>query len=311
MGRVPSTAFCVVLLAVTAAAFALTEGAKTELSPVYATKIDKVFSPTCDPHICARRYALVFFKLRRRYRLDVWIKSAATGERVATLVAGRSYARGPVRLAFRGRTPSGALLPDGTYLPVVRLIGDLTLTLPNPIVLDTVPPRVIGHPHGMTRLLAPGAVGEPQVVDVPYVLSAPGRGVLFADGHRVALTYRQHTHATLVWTGRIDGRLVPAGRYTLEIAVRDEAGNQSRPVAIGTVSVRYLTLITTPVTVRPRARFLVRVQIGPAHVVWMLAGARGSSNSHTLVLRAPRRRGRYELTVRGGGHVATLRVVVT
>ena len=49
VARVLSTAFCVALLAATAAAFALTEGAKTELSPIYRTHIDKVFSPTCNP----------------------------------------------------------------------------------------------------------------------------------------------------------------------------------------------------------------------------------------------------------------------
>ena len=40
VARVLSTAFLVALLAATAAAFALTEGAKLELSPIYQTKVD-------------------------------------------------------------------------------------------------------------------------------------------------------------------------------------------------------------------------------------------------------------------------------
>lgn len=311
MGRVFSTAFCVALLAAAAAAFALTEGAKTELSPVYGTVIDKVFSPICDPHICARREAIIFFKLRKRERLQVWVKSATTGKRVATLVAGRSYPKGPVRLAFRGLTPDGAVLPDGDYLPVVRLVGDLTLTLPNPILLDTVPPRIIHHPHGVSLLLAPGAVGEPQVVRIPYTLSAAGHGVLFADGHRVALTYRQRLTGVLAWYGTIGGGPAPAGSYTLELAVRDAAGNQSRPIAVGTVRVGYLTLAVTHLRVAPKAVFSVRVIIGPAHLTWVFAGRRGSAETRPLRLRAPRRKGSYELYVSGDGHAATVVVVVT
>ena len=46
MARVLSTAFLVALLAATAGAFALTQGAKLELSPIYGTRVPtKVFSP--------------------------------------------------------------------------------------------------------------------------------------------------------------------------------------------------------------------------------------------------------------------------
>jgi hypothetical protein len=311
VGRVLSTAFCVALLVAAAGAFALTEGAKTQLSPVYGTRIDKVFSPICDPHICAKRVADIRFKLRRRAQLEVWITSEATGQRVATLVSGRTYARGPVLLVFAGRSADGAVLPDGNYLPVVRLVGDLTLTLPNPILIDTKPPRVVTHTRRLPALLAPGAVGEPQAVRVSYGLSAPGHGVLFVDGRRVALTYRQHLHDVLAWKGRIDGRLAPAGRYTLELAVRDEAGNQSRPLVVGHVAVRYLVLARSLIKVRSRARFSVRLLVAPARVRWLLAGRRGVTSSRLLRLRAPKRRGSYRLFVSGGGHAATARVVVS
>ena len=58
MARVLSTAFCVALLAATAGAFALTEGAKTELSPIYGVRIpDKIFSPTCSLRNCRTQVA--------------------------------------------------------------------------------------------------------------------------------------------------------------------------------------------------------------------------------------------------------------
>jgi hypothetical protein len=308
VGRVLSTAFCVALLAVAAAAFALTEGAKTERSPIYGTMIDKVFSPVCHPPICARRVADIVFVLRSPERLEVWIDRG--NKRVRTIVAGRRYPRGKVRLAFTGRSVEGALLPDGPYYPVVRLLGDhRTIRLPNQILLDTVPPRIAGYPRDLRTLIAPGAVGRPQLVSVPYTLSAHGHGVLFADGHRVELTYRAPLRGVLEWKGLIEGRPVPPGRYTLEIAVQDDAGNRTKPVAFAHVSVRYLELDLRRIAAPPRTPITVRVLIGPARVRWFFDGRRGSA-LHVIRLRAPRARGRYRLYVSGGGHAASALVVV-
>ncbi len=81
MARVLSTAFCVALLAATAIAFALTEGAKTELSPIYGTKVyPKVFSPTCKH--CIYQAANIDFKLRKKQHIEVWMER--NGTRVAT-----------------------------------------------------------------------------------------------------------------------------------------------------------------------------------------------------------------------------------
>ena len=310
MGRVLSSAFCVALLAVAAAAFALTEGAKTERSPIYGTMIDKIFSPVCDPGICARRVADIVFDLRAPERLEVWMERGST--RVRTIVDGRRYPRGKVRLDFSGRSADGVLLPDGIYYPVVRLLGDhRTIRLPNPIQLDTVPPRVTSYPHDLRALVSPGAVGRPQVVLVPYTLSAPGHGVLFADGHRVSLTYRQPLRGVLEWRATIDGRPVRAGRYTLEIAVQDAAGNRSKPIAFAQVAVRYLELNLRRIRARPHKPFTVHVLIGPARVSWFLDGRRGSARTHTLHLSAPGTPGRYRLYVSGAGHATSALVVVS
>jgi hypothetical protein len=106
VARVLSTAFCVALLAATAGAFALTQGAKTELIPIYRTHVDKVFSPECT---CATAAANIDFSLRRKDRLTVWLDY--DGRRVRTLVPGRTYPRGPVRLEFNGIAENGATLP--------------------------------------------------------------------------------------------------------------------------------------------------------------------------------------------------------
>jgi hypothetical protein len=304
-----STAFCVALLAAAAAAFALTEGAKTGLSPIFGTKIDKVFSPTCEPRICGKRVADIDFALRGRERLQVWMESG--GKRVATIVAGRSYPRGKVRLAFDGRAPDGAVLPDGIYIPVVRLVGDhRTITLPNQITLDTRAPQVRHVPHDLRKLISPGSVGEPGLVLVPYTLSARGHGILFVDGRRVSFTYRQPLHGVLQWNGTLAGQPAPPGRYTLEIAVQDEAGNRSKPIRVGEVTVRYLKLSPTRIVVRRRARFSIAVVIGPARVTYLFHGVRSSTGSRRLRLRAPKARGRYRLYVEGAGHGASALVVV-
>jgi hypothetical protein len=232
------------------------------------------------------------------------------GARVSTIVGARSYPKGTVRLVFDGRTAAGALLPDGTYMPVVRLLGNhRTIALPNEILLDTHAPRVTHVPR-LRTLIAPGSSGHPQHVLVPYTLSAPGHGVLFADGHRVAFTLRQRLHGVLEWTGTIDRQPVPAGHYTLEIAVQDAAGNRSKPFAFARITVRYLELARKNISVRRRQRFSVGVLIGPARVSWLLAGTRGSSGSRTLHLRAPARRGSYRLFVSGAGHATSALVRV-
>ena len=78
MARVLSTAVVLVLLAATAVAFAITEGAKLDKSPIAGTDVSPIFSPagTIKPN------AEVRFRMRTRERLSVWIQGA-DGKRVA------------------------------------------------------------------------------------------------------------------------------------------------------------------------------------------------------------------------------------
>jgi hypothetical protein len=311
--RVLSTAFCVALLAAAAAAFALTEGAKTELSPIYLTHVDKIFSPVCDRAIgpdCIY-VAHVYFVLRHPERLEVWMLH--DGKRIETLVNGKNYPKGPVSIVFTGRNATGAVFPDGPYFPVVRLVGDhRTFNLPNEILLDTHAPRVVAHSRVRVHaVIAPGSLGAPQSVSVGYTFSADGHGVLFANGHRVALSYYQHPHSSLSWAGKIDGRLAPAGTYSLAIAAQDAAGNRSVPRAAGEVVVRYLTLSKRAIQVRPLKRFTVRVVIGPRRLTVVFAGRHLATSVRTLDLRAPKRRGHYIVYVSGAGHSSHVVVDVT
>ena len=77
-----------------------------------------------------RRRSRLFFRLRKRDHLTVWMEH--DGKRLRTLVSGRSYPAGPVTLAFDGISDDGLTLPDGVYRPVVRLKRDhRTIELPN------------------------------------------------------------------------------------------------------------------------------------------------------------------------------------
>lgn len=196
----------VVLLAGTAAAFAVTQHLKAEPTPISRTRVDQVFSPVCR---CAQRVAQIAFRLPRKGRLELWI---VRGDRIVrTLVRGKLFGRGPKHFDWNGRGDGGELLPDGSYAPRVRIRGR-TLTLPNAIRLDTVAPRVVAAlaPSGRLR----------------YRLSEPAHPLLYANGRRVVRGRRQ----------RLIGELLVPRRFRhvrLTVAAQDLAGNVSRPVAVG------------------------------------------------------------------------------
>ncbi len=310
MARVLSTAFCVALLAATAAAFALTEGAKTELSPIYHMQVDKVFSPTCNPKICTRQYARISFRLRKKQRLQVWMTQ--DGRRVSTIVAGHTYPKGPVDLTFDGTASDGiTILPDGAYQPVIRLVGEhRTITLPNVIRLDSVPPELTHFRKRIYTHLSPDGDGRNDVFREQYTLNGPGHGVLLVDGHQVAFTRRQTLHGVLTWYGKVDGQTAAPGNHVLDIAAQDAAGNRSTPFPFAVVTIRYVKLGRTHIDAQAGRRFAVLVLTDARKVSWLFDRGRGTSISHTLRLRAPRAAGTYHLYVTASGHTARATVVV-
>jgi hypothetical protein len=303
-----STAFCVALLAATAAAFALTEGAKTELSPIYRTKITKTFSPTCNPRFCRSNSASIVFWIRKRQHLEVWIDH--NGKRVATIVPGKTFPKGEVSVSFPGLAADGvSFLPEGSYQPVIRL-RSRTIALPNLIRLDTTPPEVVHFPHRVYTHISPDGDGRNDTFSVRYTLSSPGHGVLYVGRRQAGFTRGQKLHGTLTWNGRIDGKLQPPGHYVLSIAAQDPAGNRSKPFPFAVVTIRYVALGRTQIAVAPLRRFAVFVLTDARNVSWLLDRGRGTTSSHTLRLRAPARPGTYKLFVTAEGHTASATVNV-
>jgi len=306
-----STAFCVALLAATAVAFALTEGAKTELSPLYGTKIAKVFSPVCNPALCRTHTARIDFKVRERQRLEVWM--LRNGRRVATVVAGRRFPKGEVSLTFRGLADDGvSILPDGNYQPVVRFVDEhRTITLPNLIRLDTAPPEPSTAARVLRAHISPDGDGRHDTIRIPYVLGAPGHAVLLVNGRQAVFTRTQRPRGSFTWNGRLHGRPLAPGQYRLAVAGQDAAGNRSAPVVAARVEIRYVRLGRATVGVVRRHRFALFVLTDARSVSWLLDRGRGTSRSHTLRIRAPRKPGVYTVYVTAAGHTVTAAVVVT
>lgn len=311
MARVLSSAVVLALLAATAGAFALTEGAKLDRSPIAGTNVDPVFSPAGT----TRPNAHVRFRLRTSERIAVWIQDAK-GRNVRTLLAQRTVPRGTrLDLIWDGFSGAGILQRDGVYEPVVKLErSHRTIVLPSPIVLDTKPPTVtVRHPQ--YPLLSPDGDGRRDTFRIEYTLSEPAHAILAVRGRRVLLTKDQKTSGQLVWNGKVKNSqrefVRPApGRYLLTISARDRAGNVSKGLPFAIAQVRYLTLARTRVVARPGGKFAVRVSTDAPTVGWRLNGRTGVQRRGTLRFRAPRSPGVYRLFVFAAGHGARLTVVV-
>lgn len=311
MARVLSTVVVLALLAATAAAFAITEGAKLTKSPIAGTKVSPVFSPAGVDN----KLADVSFRLRTRERLTVWIQDSH-GRRIATLLTSRTAPAGRVfRLGWDGFSPRGVIEPDGVYKPVVKLErSHRTIVLPSPIRLDTVPP-VVTVKHPQYPIISPDGDGHADDFRFQYRLSEPAQAILSVRGRRVLLTRSQKTTGTIDWNGTVrnsQGQLVRArpGRYLLTISARDRAGNVSKGFPFAIAQVRYVTLGRNRVVVRPGGRFALRVSTDAPQVHWTLHGRSGVQRAGTLEFRAPKRAGVYHLYVTAAGHSAVATVVV-
>ncbi len=208
-------------------------------------------------------------------------------------------------LRWNGRGDDGQLLPDGSYKPRVHLSSDRrTILLPNPIRLDTHPPRTV--------ILTV----EPQVftpghgrVTVTYRVSEPASVVLYVNGLRRVRSRFHPTKGKIQWFGTLGSEQLPAGTYRLQLAGIDLAGNLGPRTAPRPVRIRYIE----------PARSLVRVSAGGPVVVhyepalpvrWVLDGRSGFAVRGVVRLRAPDQPGRYGLFLTRGGHDARVTVVV-
>src|SRR5262249_28608918 len=139
----------------------------------------------------------------------------------------------------------------------------------------------------------------------------PAHVMLFVRGVRRVVGHGAKRRGSLQWFGRIDGKPVRAGTYPLAVVAVDLAGNRSRPVSAGSVVVHYVELRPTTATVRAKSSFRTAVVTSSASYRWRFAGGSGTARAKALVLRAPKRPGRYVLFVTANGHGAREIVHVT
>ena len=293
------------LLFATAAAFAITEHLKLVKSPVTGTKVSKYVSPGCG---CASRRATVSVRLRHSDVVTLRILDAQNHP-VATLADNQPEQRGRVSYSWHGQTDAGGRARDGSYWPEIEL-PHRTIILPNRIVLDTKPPLVrlaVASP----RVLSPDGDKRGDHLRIRYRLSEHAHLVLWYGSRPILRTRSARPDAKTSWNGKVGGKALHAGSYTLSVGAVDLAGNVTPPAQrkLLIVTVRYVTLARSRITVHTGANFAVGVR-ADAPYTWTFAHRHGRSSRAELHLQAPAKPGRYRLVVRESGHSASARVVV-
>jgi hypothetical protein len=305
MARLAPTLLVLALLAATAVAFGVTERLKLEQPPIAGPEVTKVFSPVCD---CDEEEAKIGFRLRERDTLSVSIVDE-DGDVVRRLVDREHLPARRFETSWDGRDDAGELVPEGTYLPRLRFESDRrVIVLRNPIRVDTTPPRVLAVDPGPARF-SPDGDGRNDKLSVRYRFSERAHGLLYLGEQRIVRTRRQRPSDKLDWSGRMDKRPLRAGTYGFTLAAEDLAGNVSDGRSF-TARIRYVELGRNRIRALARTRFGVRVLTDAESVRWRFAGGTGRAQPGLLVLRAPRRPGRYTLFVEANGHAARATVQV-
>ena len=304
MARVLSTVVVLALLAATAVAFAITEGAKLDKSPIASTRVDPLFSPAGTD----KRVAHIRFRLRTRERISVWIRDSH-GHNVQDAA---DESQRPPRRALRPRL--GRVLAVGDRAAGRHLRpGREARALPShdraaePIVLDTKPPDVtVKHPQ--YPLLSPDGDGRRDSFRVAYKLSEPAHAILAVRGRRVLSPTARRRRASSSGTAESrtagSAREGEAGRYLLTISAQDRASNVSKGFPFAIAQVRYLTLARKRVVVRPGGKFALRVSTDAPRVNWRLHGRSGVQRSRDAAFPAPKSTGVFQLYVFAAGHAA-------
>ncbi len=205
--------FVVLLIGGTAAAFAYTQGLKQTKSPIVATK---VFPHQFSPRGNGSRRVNIAFGLRRDDHVTVEIVGPG-GHVVRSLVVSEAVPSGYHRFTWDGRSDDGRLVKDGVYEPRVDLDdADRTINLPNRIVLDTEPPKIVGASPRLSK----------DELTVVYRVNEQAHGLLFVGGHRVVKTrgYKPTDRLEISLASlRTQGR---SGQVA--VGAEDLAGNVSR-----------------------------------------------------------------------------------
>jgi hypothetical protein len=296
-----------VLLAATAVAFVRTQQQKLERSPIGTLDIDpRPFSPVCG---CPNRERSIGIRFRRGDTVTLEIVDADE-RRVRRLTTDERVGAGEHEWVWDGFDDDGERAPDGVYRPRITLDSAArTFLMVNPITLDTRAPRVTSLDVAPRRF-SPDGDRRRDLVALRYELDERAHTLLAVDGRVVERTKLRRQEGTRRWNGKRAGRSLPPGVYALSLSAEDAAGNVGPPTAGVAVAIRYVELGRSVVRVRARARFGVRVLADARSVRWRFARATGSTEPGLLVLRAPRRPGRYTLFVTANGHGDRAEVVV-
>jgi FlgD Ig-like domain len=307
VNRVPQTLIVVALLAATAAAFAVTERLKLERSPITGTRVDRVFSPVCE---CGRDVAVISFVLRKVGTVTVQILGSDR-KPIRTLVVDRDEKRGRVAYTWDGRDDRGRVVPDGVYRPRVLLEEHgRTIVLPNPIRVDTTPPRIrlVGL---FPRVFSPDGDGRRDRIVARYETDDPARAMMLVNGRRRVLSKFHDAAGQLPWFGRANGRQVRPGTYEIRLRAFDRAGNRSSTRRVVRVVVRYIELARDRIEVAAGRRFSVHVSTDALAYRWIFAGDRGIARRRNLVLSAPETPGEYRVIVSYRGRADSADVIVS
>jgi hypothetical protein len=207
----------VALLAATAVAFATTERQKLEKTPFAVLHVDDNVSPTVKP-------ALIELRLAHPHLLTVQVVNQ-NDRTVATLVRERRYEPGKVKFRWR---PD---VPDGVYEPRVTLDDGRDFTIPVKIRVDSVAPTatlVSYRPHVLRRRTKPE-------VRIVYRVSEPAHILLYVNGRRQLKGGAKSLQFRVNWVTKRNGRRLGPGRYRLQLAAVDLAGNvgaRTRPFVV-------------------------------------------------------------------------------
>jgi hypothetical protein len=205
-----------VLLAAAGLGFARAEQLKLELSPVGYPEVATRFSLTCVRGFrCDGSHrAQLSFVLRRPARVSLAIVRP-DGRLVRLLGPSRLRPKGRVRAAWDGRTDAGARVPDGSYRLRVGIGEGREITIPSPIVVDDVAPRI--EPLGRGDPLR-YRVSEAAAVRLAVWHVGPGRTP------RKPVTYYRPRHGRIHWD---EDALRPGTTVLLVLRAADAAGNRS------------------------------------------------------------------------------------
>jgi hypothetical protein len=205
------------LLGGTAVAFATTERQKLEKTPFAVLRLDEIMSPVCR---CKTGQATLALRFRKKHVLTVQIRDS-DDRLVRTLTNEQTVGNGVVEVLWNGRNDAGKVVADGDYSPRIVLDNGREFNPPNPISVDSVPPvatLISYRPRVLKRSSRPR-------LHVRYRVNESAHPILYVNGHQAVRGIGTARAGKFDWFGRRDDRLLRPGRYRLQLAAVDLAGN--------------------------------------------------------------------------------------